>query len=140
MVHVRLEDVAPEGKYSNHHCQQYIGDQRLQMLIEYLHRRFPTHDIHLVTSPLTRDINRCKRITKDYAYVKGIWGDKSEDYALWQMMCCDILVFSRSTFCMLAGLMHQGQQCYIYEDFGLFRALNGTGDYATWGILDVPEL
>ena len=135
VIHVRLEDVSPEGSNPDHHCQQYIGDKRLQKLIESLHAKFPNHEIHLVTSPLPRDIDRCRRLTCDYPYVKGVWGDQSEDYALWQMMCSNILVFSRSTFCMAAGLLHRGEQCFIYEAFNLFNCVNGTGEKATWQVL-----
>ncbi len=157
VIHVRLEDVAPPGsnspagKYYKGFSGKYIGDEKLQILIEYLGERFPDHEMHLVTSPLKRDIARCKRLTKNYPCVKGVWGDWSEDYALWQMMCSDILMLSRSWFSLLAGLLHQGQNClfyrsdtpvnkYVKRGYPLFDLMNGTGVQATWEALEIPGI
>lgn len=140
VIHVRLEDCAPEGDSFKDFPIKYIGDEKLQILIEHLNRQFPNHDIHLVTSPLDRDIERCKGLTQSYPYVKGVWGDESEDYALWQMMCSDILIFARSTFSILAGFLHQGSSCFAYEAFPNFKKFNGTDEYATWEVLDIPGI
>lgn len=127
VIHVRLEDVV-----NAQFLQSYIGDAKLIRLIKHAHHMFPKHEIHIVTSPLSRDISRCKRLTRFYPYVKGIWGDFSEDYALWQMMSSDILILSNSTFAAIAGLLHRGTQCFVYEYCKLFSYINNYGSEKCW--------
>lgn len=131
VIHVRLDDCAPR---QNHDLrlvrggdgkQGYIGDANLKTLITKLHAVFPEKNIHIVTSPLERDLERCKGVVQDFSYVKGVWGDENKDYALWQMMCSDILVLSRSTFSMLAGFLHQGSRCFTYENWKVLECLQG---------------
>lgn len=129
VIHVRLDDMA---FWTNGNEQAYIGDERLRKLIEYLSYRFPDHDIHIVTSPKLEDIQRCQEIAEPFMAVKGVWGDKEEDYALWQMMCSDILILSRSTFSITAGLLHRGEKCFIYERSLLTDAIDGIGENALW--------
>ena len=134
VIHVRLGDMANQ---SNDIYQEYIGDVKLQKLIEYLHDNFPHYDIHLVTSPAPQDIERCERVTLFYSYVKGVWGDDCEDYALWQMMNSKILILSRSCFSFVAGLLHQGENCFAYDDNAMLRIVNSTGKGALWQSLDI---
>jgi hypothetical protein len=140
VIHVRLDDCAPynmnDGNPTSPHgelpYQGYIGDANLTSLIQQLHRKFPQKNIYLITSPAARDIQRCRRVAMKFPYVRGVFGDTNVDYALWQMMCCDILVLSRSTFSMMAGLMHQGSRCYYSEEWKIGRAFLGQYDKGQW--------
>ncbi len=121
VIHVRLEDVRNQ---SNGAWQSYIGDDNLQTLVQHLHKRFPKHELHLVTSPHQQDIDRCKRLMVDFPYVAGVWGDRSEDYALWQMMNSDVLILSHSTFPVVSGLLQQGRHTFIYADNIIYSELH----------------
>ena len=141
VVHVRLEDCAPsrgrEGcptgkKTGKKLLQGYIGDSNLKALLTRLHERFPKKEIYLMTSPLDRDLARCGALVKDFSFVKGVFGDNNLDYTLWQMMRSDILVLSRSTFSMVAGLLHQGSHCFTCENWTHLEDMLGKEDQGKW--------
>jgi len=154
VIHVRLDDVAPatlidggstgriqkkRSQNSEERYQGYIGDNRLQLLIVMLHDLFPNHGIHIVTAPNQRDIYRCKFVTQNIPYVKGVWGDRDEDYALWQMMRSDVLVLSRSTFSFLAGVLHQGRHCFSSDNWKHHYDMVGIENENIWRVLDIPD-
>jgi len=154
VVHVRLDDLAPDtemesgptgrdqkkrAQNSLERRQGYIGDDKLQMLIETLHDLFPNHAIHIVTAPNQRDIDRCEFVTEDIPYVKGVWGDCDKDYALWQMMRCDVLILSRSTFSFLAGFLHQGSFCFSSDNWNHRYEMVGNENETIWRVLDLPD-
>lgn len=141
VIHVRLEDCAPfkredprsTGKKTGARLfQGYIGDSALQALIKRLHILFPKKEIYLMTSSQDRDLERCRSLVKDWPYVKGVVGDSDLDYTLWQMMCSDILVLSRSTFSMVAGLLHQGSHCFTCENWAHLEDMLGEENQGTW--------
>jgi len=145
VIHVRLGDCAPvslidsEPTRIDNQNRGYIGDNRLQLLIRTLHDLFPDHAIHLVTAPNQRDITRCKFVTQNIPYVKGVWGDCDKDYALWQMMRSDVLILCRSTFSFLAGFLHQGRHCFSSDNWKLRYAMVGTESESIWKVLDIPD-
>jgi len=146
VIHVRLEDIAPplaspgEAQLNDQWThQQYMGDANLKRLVQHLHHLYPEKKIYIITSPVDRDIERCRRITEKLPGMYGIIADHDVDYALWQMMCCDILVMSKSTFGMIAGFCHQGTQCFMFGKFIHFLDVLGKYDTGRWKWLELPD-
>ncbi|MFT4561792.1 MAG: hypothetical protein ACI9BW_001534 [Gammaproteobacteria bacterium] len=122
VIHVRLDDIKDHEKTNK---QGFIGEDNLSRLITLLNGRYPDHQIHLVTSPNRRDINLCKSVIEKSNISCSVSGSDNIDYDLYLMMCSDVLILSRSTFCFIAGLLHQGSHVYSYTNWQHFEELIG---------------
>ena len=60
-------------------------------------------------------------------------------YALWQMIRCDVLIMSRSTFSFLAGFLHQGSRCFTAEKWDIYYDYVGNKTMGKWQILHIPH-
>ena len=122
LLHVRLGDVYnnPNGSH-----QQYIGTEKLISLLRYLQLSFPDHNLYIITAPSDRDTEICKDAINKSGVKCSVLGNREEEKDLWLMMNCDILIMSRSTFSLLAGLLHNGSQVYTYERWVHFNELVG---------------
>jgi hypothetical protein len=122
VIHVRLDDIKDHEKVNK---QGFIGEERLCQLITSLHARYAGHQIHIVTSPNPKDIRLCESVIEQSNVNCSVSGNDSIDYDLYVMMCSDILILSRSTFCFIAGLLHQGSHVYSYTNWQHFEELIG---------------
>ena len=142
IIHVRLWDEAPlslvhKNRFPQGGAKQnrFIGESNLIRLLTYLKKTYPNHSLFICTTPNEIDINICNHIIKKSNIEckvintpqKEIWtrnpfnpndfmpyyrcGD--EEYDIWKMLNCDILIMSKSTFSIYAGLLHQGSKVYI---------------------------
>ena len=143
IIHVRLWDEAPKELVKNkraphagaHQPERFIGENNLINLLTYLNKKFNEHKIMLCTTPNEIDINICKNIikktnidceiintpqknieklnpfNKDDTFKRIVCGN--EEYDIWRMMNCDILIMSPSMFPMFAGFLHNGSHVYL---------------------------
>ena len=120
-IHLRLGDVSHYEKYSgeeeikemieavNHNqikLEKYrgqapIADKVILDLVDELIEQNPDHEVHFVAAP-----------DGPYDFNYPIHRDLDPDVDLLRLMHSDILVLSRSSFSMLAGLFHLGSQVY----------------------------
>jgi hypothetical protein len=122
VIHVRLGDIKEHEKENK---QGFIGEENLAQLITLLHGRYAEHQLHLVTSPDPKDIRLCESVVKRSNVKCSVSGNNNIDYDLYLMMCSDILILSRSTFCFIAGLLHQGSHVYSSTNWQHFEELIG---------------
>ncbi len=122
VVHVRMDDLATRSKPDK---QSFIGETELGALISRLHRKFPAHHIHLVTSPNAHDIALCDSVIERTGVACSVSGNHDIDFDLYTMMCSDVLILSRSTFGFIAALLHQGSAVYSYTNWTHFAELAG---------------
>ena len=117
---------------------RFIGEKNLIKLLLYLNKNFPEHKLMICTTPNIIDINICKDIVNKtninceiisepqecimkknpkifggvgIKEIPDICGD--EDYDIWKLINCDILIMAPSTFSVFAGLLHQGSNVYF---------------------------
>ncbi len=113
IIHVRLDDMTFR---TTENKQEFIGEDNLLKLIKKLNEKYPGHHLRLVTSPVKEDIALCIKIAKLSGVAAiSVCGNDDLDYDLYQMMCCDVLILSRSTFSFIPALLHQGKEVYSYE-------------------------
>jgi hypothetical protein len=124
VIHVRLDDVRNRPHPIKDH-QKFIGKDKLIRLMKYLHNKYPTHTMHLITMPNKKDIEICQDIINTSNIKTSILGDNNIDYDLWQMMMSDILIMSHSNYSILAGLFHQGTTVYTYSRWVHFNDIIG---------------
>jgi len=127
-IHVRLGDVKDKERPDK---QGFIGEEKLVELIRKLHSQHPHHHIHLVTSPNKADIDTCQLVIEKSNVDCTVLGSDDVDYDLYLMMCSDVLILSRSTFCFVAALLHQGSSVFSYTRWIHFNEL--VGDYSADG-------
>ena len=127
-VHVRLDDIKGREKPNK---QGFIGEEKLVQLIVTLHAQYPHHAIRLVTSPNKTDFDICRRAIALSNVECSVSGSDDIDYDLYLMMCSDILILSRSTFGLVAALLHQGSAVFSYTTWTHFEEL--VGDYSPEG-------
>ena len=99
--------------------QAPIDPNKLINFIEKFQKEHPDKEIYIVTYckiiPLWLD-----EIIKKYKI--HIFHKNNEDYDLWLMIHCDILVLAKSTYSIMAGIYHQGSQVY-YPFWGTSASL-----------------
>ena len=88
--------------------------------------------MYIITAPNEHDVLRCQRVTHPFSYVQGVFADTDLDYTLWQMMCSDVLVCSRSSFSMLAGFLHKGSYCFTSENWVGLDCFMGEKNQYKW--------
>ena len=101
-----------ERKYSHLDVQAPIDIIKLTSFIHKFKAEFPEKEIHIITY--------CKRVRNFPIRIKNIADENNikihhknnEDYDLWLMMNCDILVLAKSTYSIMAGLNHRGSTVY----------------------------
>tara|TARA_B100001142_G_scaffold325505_1_gene379229 strand:+ start:11240 stop:12136 length:897 start_codon:yes stop_codon:yes gene_type:complete len=121
-----------------HQSWRFIGENNLIKLLMYLNKNFKEHKLMICTTPNIIDINICKDIinktnitceiisepqevimkknpkvfggdgVKEIPYICG-----DEEYDIWKMINCDILIMAPSTFSIFAGFLHQGTKVYL---------------------------
>ena len=84
--------------------QSPIPYDRINNLIDTLKKKYPTHEIVIVASPLGN-----VTIPLKYKHIRS----ENPDLDLFYQIYCDILVCSRSTYSMVAAFFHQGSQVII---------------------------
>ena len=120
-VHLRLGDVSHVEKYSGeeeisdmidiinkderrlnkYRGQAPINDDITLKLLNEIRVNYPNHEIHFVASPIG-----------PYNYDFPVHRSKDPDEDLLLLMHADVLVQSRSSFSLLAGLFHLGSIVY----------------------------
>ena len=106
-------------KYPALDCQAPIDVKKLEALVTKFKHEYPDKDIYLITY--------CKTIPSRYKVVIDKYNLKiqhrnQEDYDVWLMMNCDILVTAKSTYSLMAGINHTGSKVY-YPYWGTAAAL-----------------
>ena len=101
-------NIADSNKHSLD-TQAPIDPNKLIALIEKFQKEYPDKEIYIVTYckiiPLWLE-----EIIKKYKI--HIFHKNNEDYDLWLMIHCDILVLAKSTYSIMGGIYHQGSQVY----------------------------
>ncbi len=133
-MHVRLDDLRDSVVRTavETRKQGFMGRAKLKELLRVLSRRFPGHDIHIVTSPNKEDRQLCAETATAAGVVCGIQASRNVDEDLFYLMNCDILVLSRSTFGFVAALLHQGSLVFTSDEWDHLDELLGR-------IPDAPE-
>lgn len=83
--------------------QAPLSDSKIEMVISFCKRKYPDHEIHIITAPVSRNVvklpyNICKNETLEHD--------------IWCMMNADVLIGSRSTLSMLAMIGFKGKHIF----------------------------
>lgn len=109
--------------------QAPISSNKLEHLLNEFNKKYPEKDIHIITY--------CKNIPKWLnqlieKYKLYISHNNNDEYDMWCMIHCDILVLSKSTYSIVAGYYHQGSQVY-YPYWGTAASLGLGSKYDNSG-------
>jgi len=146
-IHIRLEDCADRSDYDGRGSANYIkslieentfckydrkisdscsldtqapiSSSKLERFVIEFNEKYPEKEIHIIT--------HCKNIPQWLnqlvkKYKLHVCHNNNDEYDIWCMIHCDILVLSKSTYSIVAGYYHQGSQVY-YPYWGTAASL-----------------
>ena len=86
--------------------QHNVNLNKLEKIINQIHKKYNDHQVHIIASPKGNVI-----FPNSFSKYK-IHRNLDEDSSLWHMINSDVLVLSSSVFALTSGLFHKGQKVY----------------------------
>jgi hypothetical protein len=100
-----------------HEFQSPINESEIINNINKVKKIYPDHDIYLVTDSPNLITENIKKY--NYPIIKN---SRNCDLDLWFLIHSDVLITSKSSFSLIAALLHQGKKIY-FQQWGLLGSL-----------------
>ena len=95
-----------------HEFQSPVDETEIINNLTKIKKIYPSHEVYLVTDSIDKISNNIKKL--NYPIIRN----RNQDLDLWFLIHSDVLITSKSSFSLIAALLHKGSMLYL-QPWGL---------------------